>query len=93
MASRRISEKFSLSATPTFLEFQRSDGNANLWPTNTTRIVDQEGHVNFMQVMGLESPVVMKWRSLAAKAIALELGMAGKLPLRIGVVLFNSKTF
>ncbi|KAF8892256.1 hypothetical protein BD779DRAFT_1511858 [Infundibulicybe gibba] len=75
MSARRLSDKFGLSANPSFLDFSNSDGNSTLWPTNTTRTVDHEGHVNFMQHIDLDNATVMKWRSLAGKAVALELGM------------------
>ncbi|TFK39812.1 hypothetical protein BDQ12DRAFT_628755 [Crucibulum laeve] len=77
MSTRRVAEqRIELPENPTYLEFQRTDGNANNWPSNTTRIVDHEGEVNFMQYQDLSSPPAMRWRLQVAKAISIELGMA-----------------
>ncbi|KAF9466099.1 hypothetical protein BDZ94DRAFT_1158717 [Collybia nuda] len=75
MSARRISDKpVSVPENATFLEFERSDGDRRTWPTNTTPIVDSEGHVNFMQPVDLESSSAIRWRIGAGQgaAVALE---------------------
>lgn len=68
-----------LPENPTFIEFIRSDGDERLWPTNTTYVVDHEGHVNFMQPLDLDSSVVIQWRVSVGNALAIELEMPGEL--------------
>ncbi|KAF8643034.1 hypothetical protein AX16_009278 [Volvariella volvacea WC 439] len=78
MASRNLSDKFALpSKNVEYLEFDKSDGSPGLWPTATTRIVDREGQVNFMQLLDLDSPTAAKWRTQVGKAIALDLKLPG----------------
>lgn len=61
-----------------FLDFPRSDGDETKWPTNTTRIVDADGQVNFMELLDIDqSGQVRKWRASVGKAIATKLEMQG----------------
>lgn len=78
MASRRLGDApISIPNNTTTIEFQRSDGNASLWPTNTTRVVDGDGQVNFMRHLELDAPTSVKWRLQVARAVALDKGMPG----------------
>lgn len=78
MSARRISElKVELPPNPEYLDFPRSDGSPSVWPQNTTRVEDHEGHVNFMQPVGLDASVAKRWRIQVASAIAIDMGMAG----------------
>ncbi|RDB20827.1 hypothetical protein Hypma_012012 [Hypsizygus marmoreus] len=71
MSARRISEKqISIPENAHFLDFERSDGDPKSWPTNTTRIVDEEGHVNFMQPLTINDPASVRWRIGVAQGIA-----------------------
>ncbi|KAJ7642710.1 hypothetical protein DFH06DRAFT_1052007 [Mycena polygramma] len=75
-AHRSLSTKYTLPNNPAFIDFPRSDGDSTLWPSNTTRVVDSEGCVNFMQPVGLDEPISIKWRMGAGDAIS----VAHKLP-------------
>ncbi|KAF9006127.1 hypothetical protein BDQ17DRAFT_1389700 [Cyathus striatus] len=76
MSARRVAEgKLDLPPNPTWIDFPESDGSASTWPTNTTRVIDHEGHVNFMQVQDLMSYSAVRWRITIAKAIAVEMRM------------------
>ncbi|KAG5723675.1 hypothetical protein E4T56_gene20246 [Termitomyces sp. T112] len=76
MSARKISEKaIEMPKNPHFLDFERSDGNSSRWPTNTTRVVDSSGEVNYMQPLTLEHPQTIKWRLGVAQAIAAATGM------------------
>ncbi|KAJ7247607.1 hypothetical protein B0H12DRAFT_736890 [Mycena haematopus] len=73
MSHRSHSTKHTLPDNPTFIDFPRSDGDSTLFPTNTTRIVDDEGCVNFMQPVGLDEPLSVKWRVGVGDAISVAL--------------------
>lgn len=75
MSSRAVSSKHILPTNPTWLEFERSDGDPANWPTNTTREVDHEGHVNYMRVNTLDEPLAIKWRVEVGKALAEHMGL------------------
>lgn len=77
MASRRLAEvPVDIPSNANVLHFQRTDGDSSLWPTNTTRIVDHEGQVNYMQHLDLDTPTALKWRLNVARAIAIDKGMS-----------------
>lgn len=74
MSARRISDKpISVPENATFLDFERTDGDPRTWPTNTTPIVDDEGHVNFMQPVDIESSSAVRWRIGAGQGAAVAL--------------------
>ncbi|KAF5361973.1 hypothetical protein D9756_002341 [Leucocoprinus leucothites] len=77
--SRRVAQpSVTFGPSTVFLQFPRSDGNEARWPTNTTRIVDSEGQVNFMELLDAEeSGQARKWRAGVGKAIAAKLEMQG----------------
>jgi hypothetical protein len=78
MSSRRISDKgVALPDNPHFLEFERSDGDSRTWPSNTTQIVDGDGHVNFMQYVEIDALAAIKWRRGAGKGAATALELPG----------------
>ena len=78
-ARRQYSDKHALPANPTWVEFERSDGDENNWPSNTTRIVDREGHVNFMLPLEINESVCLKWRTEVGAAVAVALKWPGML--------------
>lgn len=47
-----------------------TDGDSQRLPTNTTPNPDAEGHVNYMQPLGLDNPFAVKWRLAIGKALA-----------------------
>ncbi|THV02463.1 hypothetical protein K435DRAFT_749121 [Dendrothele bispora CBS 962.96] len=67
---RSVGTRHELPPNPTFKTFERSDGSQTTWPTNTTRVVDREGHVNFMDPVTLDLPIAIKWRVQIAEALA-----------------------
>ncbi|KAJ7577040.1 hypothetical protein C8J56DRAFT_972179 [Mycena floridula] len=69
-ASRNLASNFVLPPNPTFVEFPRTDGKKAVWPHNTQRIVDHEGHVNFMEPLEIDTGVPVKWRVTVAEALA-----------------------
>lgn len=52
------------------IEFERSDGDETLWPTNNKRIVDGDGHVNFMHPVPIDDEWAVKWRKAVGAGIA-----------------------
>ncbi|KAJ7504318.1 hypothetical protein B0H11DRAFT_511367 [Mycena galericulata] len=72
---RNHSNKHTLPPNPTFLDFPRSDGDRSLWPQNTTREIDEEGCVNYMQPVGLDEPISIKWRVGVGDAICFTLNL------------------
>jgi hypothetical protein len=75
---RNHSNKHALPSNPAFIEFTRSDGDSALWPTNTTREIDEEGCVNFMQPVGLDEPLSVKWRVGVGDALSVALKLSCK---------------
>ncbi|KAJ7170508.1 hypothetical protein C8R43DRAFT_982000 [Mycena crocata] len=71
--SHGYSNKHALPDNPAFIDFTRSDGDSTLWPQNTTRVIDEEGCVNFMQPLGLDEPLSVKWRVGVGDAISVAL--------------------
>ncbi|KAL0575194.1 hypothetical protein V5O48_006788 [Marasmius crinis-equi] len=67
---RNLNLKHELPANPTFKAFERSDGTPSQWPKNTERVVDGDGHVNYMEYLDLNHPVSINWRTGVAKAVA-----------------------
>ncbi|KAF7985154.1 hypothetical protein HWV62_7724 [Athelia sp. TMB] len=64
------SSKHSMPPNPKWIEFENSDGDESLWPTNTTEVVDREGHVNYMRPAALDESLSIKWRVEVAKGVA-----------------------
>ncbi|ESK96515.1 proteophosphoglycan ppg4 [Moniliophthora roreri MCA 2997] len=67
---RNLAAKHELPANPTFKEFERSDGDPSTWPTNTDRIIDSDGHVNYMQHLDVDHSLAIKWRVGTGEALA-----------------------
>ncbi|KAK7061027.1 hypothetical protein VNI00_000762 [Paramarasmius palmivorus] len=67
---RTVASKHELPPNPTYKEFERSDGDSSTWPVYTERIVDSNGHVNYMQYLDLEQAASKKWRSTVGQAVA-----------------------
>jgi len=80
MSSRRISDRgLSIPGDSQFLEFERSDGDPRGWPSSTTRIIDSDGHVNFMQYEEIDAPAATRWRVAVGQGAAIALGLPGVL--------------
>ena len=66
--------------TPTnvsYIEFEYSDGDSSVWPENTTRLVDNDGHVNFFEFLPLENAKNLQWRTGIGEAVAKDLNLPG----------------
>ncbi|KAI0061010.1 hypothetical protein BV25DRAFT_1827253 [Artomyces pyxidatus] len=74
MSARNVAGGHQLPPNPVYLDFERTDGDANLLPTNTTRVVDHEGQVNFMRPVGLEESANIHWRHQIAMKVAERMG-------------------
>ncbi|KAF9224013.1 hypothetical protein BS17DRAFT_704003 [Gyrodon lividus] len=70
MSARGISSGYVLPPNPAFIDFPVSDGDEDQWPTNTTRILDSEGHVNYMRPVPTEESLSIKWRCEVAASLA-----------------------
>lgn len=62
------------------LEFVRTDGDESLWPTNNKRIVDGDGHVNYMHPVPIEDEWAVRWRKGVAAGAANLLKLPGMCP-------------
>ena len=67
-----------LPPDPTWIAFERSDGNTSRLPTNTSADPDSEGNVNFMQPLSLDNPQAIKWRVTVGKGVAAMLNYADR---------------
>jgi len=76
MSIRKLAGTHTLPDNPTWIEFPRSDGDAAVLPTNTERVVDHEGHVNFMRPIGLAESTSNNWRIVIGGEIAKRMGLA-----------------
>lgn len=70
MSHRGAAGKHTLPPNPTWLEFENTDGDESLWPTNNTEVVDAEGHVNYMRIARLDESLSIKWRTEVGKGVA-----------------------
>jgi hypothetical protein len=64
-------------SNPTYLEFEFSDGDPSKWPSNTTRVVDNEGCVNYFEYLPLENGKNLQWRMQIGEAVAKDLNLPG----------------
>jgi hypothetical protein len=67
MTSRGVAGGHTLPPNPEFLEFERTDGDAKQWPTNTKEVVDGDGQVNYMKPLGPEDSSDIHWRCREAE--------------------------
>ncbi|KAF9650140.1 hypothetical protein BDM02DRAFT_3185686 [Thelephora ganbajun] len=57
------------------LGFSRTDGDSSLWPSNTRRIVDREGQVNYMHPLESDDPQCIRWREDLGRLVAEKIGL------------------
>lgn len=79
--SRVISSGHVLPQNPTYIDFPVSDGDEGQWPTNTARVVDGEGHVNFMRPVPIDESLSVKWRCEVGASLAIQLKKPGIFPM------------
>ncbi|CCM01806.1 uncharacterized protein FIBRA_03873 [Fibroporia radiculosa] len=75
MSARRLGSGKSIPDDATWIEFPRSDGDASLLPTNTERIVDAEGCVNFMRPVLIDEGAAATWRIGIGAHLAKRMGL------------------
>ncbi|KIJ20881.1 hypothetical protein PAXINDRAFT_106682 [Paxillus involutus ATCC 200175] len=73
MSARGISSGYGLPPNPAFIDFPVSDGDESQWPTNTTRVLDSEGHVNYMRSVPIDESLSIKWRCEVGASLASQL--------------------
>lgn len=59
-----------LPPNPEWITFEDTDGDVRRWPTNTTPVLDAEGHVNYMLPLDVDHPNSIKWRMISGASIA-----------------------
>lgn len=74
MSSRAVAGGHTLPSSPEFLEFERTDGDAKQWPTNTKEVVDSDGQVNYMKPLGPNDSSDIHWRCQIAMKAAERMG-------------------
>ncbi|KAI0272510.1 hypothetical protein BC834DRAFT_948875 [Gloeopeniophorella convolvens] len=74
MSARAVAGGHTLPANPQYLDFERTDGDAGLLPTNTKEIVDKDGQVNYMKPLALEDSPNIHWRRQIATKVAERMG-------------------
>jgi hypothetical protein len=74
MTSRIVAGGRALPLNPEFLEFERTDGDAKQWPTNTKEVVDGDGQINYMKPLGPDDSSDIHWRCQVAMKVAERLG-------------------
>ena len=72
-----ISSGHVLPPNPTYIDFPVSDGDESQWPTNIARVVDSEGHVNYMRPVPIDESLSVKWRCEVGASLALQLKKPG----------------
>jgi hypothetical protein len=75
---RQLNQTHTLPPNPHWIEFVRTDGNADRLPRDTTFNPDSQGHVNFMRPVTDDESASIGWRIAFGKALASKLGMPGK---------------
>ena len=98
-AHRSLGKNYALPDNPVFVDFPSSDGNPSLWPKTTTKVVDSDGHVNFMDPVPLDHSISIKWRVQVGDAVGLSLNWDSESsyilssPARIDVCVVEGKNY
>lgn len=71
---RGAAKRHVLPDNPVWVDIPRSDGGGKL-PTNTEKVVDGDGHVNFMRPVPLDEPLCIHWRNTIGPRVAAVLGL------------------
>ncbi|KDQ61745.1 hypothetical protein JAAARDRAFT_31222 [Jaapia argillacea MUCL 33604] len=75
MPPRTLGGAHVLPDNPVWIEIPRSDGDPSRWPNNTSRVVDNENHVNFMRPCPIDEGSCIGWRRNIGEHLAKLLGM------------------
>lgn len=76
---KTVRNNFELPPNPTFKEIPNSDGDSRRWPSNTTKIIDSDGQVNYMYYVPIDEGMAIKWRVSVGEALGNALGWPSKL--------------
>jgi hypothetical protein len=70
----------SIPENPHWLDFERSDGDPSTWPSGsrTERVVDSDGHVNFLRLVDPDELHGIRWRLELASVLAHQMNLPGK---------------
>ena len=60
----------ALPPDPEWITFDDTDGDVRRWPTNTSPVLDSDGHVNCMLPLDVDHPASIKWRIICGASIA-----------------------
>ncbi|KAH9995401.1 hypothetical protein BJV74DRAFT_795239 [Russula compacta] len=74
----------TLPNNPEFLDFERTDGDAKQWPTNTKEVVDKDRQVNYMKPLGPDDGSDIHWRCQVAMKVAERLGKPSLMAIPAG---------
>lgn len=76
MSVRRIvTNKKTLPPDPTWVEIPRTDADSKNWPANTEKVVDSDGHVNFMRPVPIDESLSIGWRCQLGPRVAAVIGL------------------
>ena len=76
----RVSDKtYSLPPNPSWITFERTDGDESLWPhiSKTRPEIDSDGHVNYLRPVELDESASLRWRHGIGMAVARQLELPG----------------
>jgi hypothetical protein len=77
---KRVSDKpYSLPPNPSWVTFERTDGDESLWPpaSKTRPETDSDGHVNYMRPLEDDDAANLRWRHGIGMAVARQLDLPG----------------
>ena len=87
---RGAAKRHVLPDNPVWVDIPRSDGGAQL-PTNTERIVDSDGQVNYMRPVSIDEALSIMWRNQIGPRIAAVLGLPCKSCNVLSALLLNRR--
>jgi hypothetical protein len=79
--NRGVTDKpYPLPPNPSWIVFERSDGDQNLWPdeSKTRQVIDVDGHVNYFRPVDIDEASSIRWRHGVALAVARQLELPGR---------------
>ena len=71
---KTLASGYSLPPNPEWITFSKSDANPSRWPKNNTRVVLEDGTVNYFELLPLDHGQVVKWRVQVGSVAAEKLG-------------------
>lgn len=74
---KTLASSYSLPPNPEWISFPRTDANSSRWPKNNSRVILQDGTVNYFELLPIDHGQVVKWRIQVGAAVAERLGYVG----------------